>query len=394
MEPTMSRSAMTWRFLVIFLIMLFLVKMPAVRFMINLQNCRTQFEYEHTFVMMLWLLGFINGYTAIFYMSFVKGYFYPNPGVHEIYKDYNTFRNDLCGAAGCNQDVIILLTFLLIVKTLLVKCIKKVFFPIMRQLFVKKKDTKTEAKTQLEADVALGKLTEMTILLEYAEIVSRLSIVLFFTAVFPFVPHLVYLCNYFEKKVDAQMYVTSRRRPIPRKVSGLGVWFSIIYFVVTVGVLINALTSILTKDFILTTYHKHFYRTLDDFIATRFSKFAISDYKTEKIKHQVENLTYCLYFSPYRYPHEHPKKYQKMPQRFHQLVFGACFIVIYQHIVFLLTRLIAQLIPNLSADVKEHIYHLIAQEKKLIRKHRNLEYMKKRQSRISDKAPPILKLRS
>lgn len=69
--------------------------------------------------------------------------------------------------------------------------------------------------------------------------VGRLTMVLFLTAVFPFVPLITFFCNYVEERVDANAYVNFRRRPIPRKVTGLGVWTYIINFLVVVGVVIN-----------------------------------------------------------------------------------------------------------------------------------------------------------
>lgn len=48
------------------------VKSPAVKFMTELENCRTQIDYDNSFVMKLWIIGFVNGFAALFYNAFVK----------------------------------------------------------------------------------------------------------------------------------------------------------------------------------------------------------------------------------------------------------------------------------------------------------------------------------
>ncbi|XP_044757863.1 anoctamin-6-like [Coccinella septempunctata] len=363
---------------VLFIMVIDRVKSPAVRFMTELENCRTQMDYDNSYVMKLWIIGFVNGFAALFYNAFAKGIFYTNPGDETVYLDY-TFKGDLCGPAGCNVDLIILLTFILAIRTLLVKCINKVFLPIMKYIF-KRKVHHVEKKVQWESDYPLDSVTELSILLEYAEIVARLTMVLFFTAVFPFVPLIVFFCNYVEERVDANTYVNFRRRPIPRKVTGLGVWAYILQFLVVVAVFINALTSLLTKQFLDIVYYNYRHKDLDGYLDTVFSKFAIADYKNEKIKTQVENLTYCLYHRPFRHSYDHANKYEASPERFPVLAFGACFVVVYQHVVFVLSIILAKLIPDVSSDVEEHLHRQMVEERNLLRMHRHKKFLDKRVS--------------
>lgn len=63
--------------------------------------------------------------------------------------------------------------------------------------------------------------------------------VIFFVAGFPLTPLLALINNFVEIRVDATKFLTSYRRPIPKKVAGLGAWFTILQAVTYIGVVTN-----------------------------------------------------------------------------------------------------------------------------------------------------------
>lgn len=51
-----------------------------------------------------------------------------------------------------------------------------------------------------------------------------------------------------------------------------------------------------------------------------------------------------------------------------------------QHIVFLLSKILAELIPDVSSDVEEHLHRQLLEERHLLRMHRHKKFMDKRVS--------------
>ncbi|XP_045467382.1 anoctamin-6-like isoform X2 [Harmonia axyridis] len=160
---------------VIFIIIIDKVTLPAVQFMTHLENCRTQLDYDNSFVMKLWIISFVNGFAAIFYSAFIKGLFYTDPSDQSIYWDFS-FKGDLCAPAGCNVDLIFLLTFILAIRTLFIKCIFKVFIPIVKYIFYERLIPSFERRLQWEEDYDLARVTDLSIFLEYLEIGAHITI--------------------------------------------------------------------------------------------------------------------------------------------------------------------------------------------------------------------------
>lgn len=63
----------------------------------------------------------------------------------------------------------------------------------------------------------------------------------FFVAGFPLAPFFAMSNNILELRVDASKMTKNFRRPIPKKVAGLGAWFSILQGVTYLGVVTNVI---------------------------------------------------------------------------------------------------------------------------------------------------------
>lgn len=62
---------------------------------------------------------------------------------------------------------------------------------------------------------------------------------IFFVAAFPLAPFLALLNNLAEIRIDAQKYLFRYRRPIPKRVSGIGAWNGILQGATYLGVITN-----------------------------------------------------------------------------------------------------------------------------------------------------------
>lgn len=71
--------------------------------------------------------------------------------------------------------------------------------------------------------------------------VIQYGFVVFFVAGFPLIPFFAMLNNIIELRVDASKLIKNYRRPVPRKVAGLGAWFNILESVTYLGVITNVM---------------------------------------------------------------------------------------------------------------------------------------------------------
>ncbi|KAK9880350.1 hypothetical protein WA026_010234 [Henosepilachna vigintioctopunctata] len=376
---------------VFFIIVIDKIKHPTVRFMTDLQNCRTEIEYNNSFIAKLWMIGFVNVYAVLFYTAFFKGMFYTNPGDRAMYEDENAIKADLCSPPGCNQDLVIIILFLILFKTLLVKFAGKVFYPLIKRSLRRKKTITSTREPQWEKDFRLEKVRDIDVLEDFSEIVGRFTMVLFMTSVFPLAPLITLICNSIEERIDANRYLNTKRRSIPRKVTGLGIWYYIMKFIAIFSVLVNALTSVFTKEYLAFVYHAvtTVNASASTFIDTRFSEFSVDDFTVDHFIYAGKNLTKCVYHKAYRNPPEHPEKYELSSHRYPLLSFQLCFAVVFQHAVFWLSHLITKLIPNTTAELKEYLHRQVSEERKMLRKHRNLQYMRNQVSKGSSRRVTI-----
>lgn len=74
---------------------------------------------------------------------------------------------------------------------------------------------------------------------EYLEMVLQFGFVTIFVAAFPLAPLFALLNNWFEIRLDAQKLVCETRRPPPERAQNIGVWFSILSFLVHLAVISN-----------------------------------------------------------------------------------------------------------------------------------------------------------
>lgn len=62
---------------------------------------------------------------------------------------------------------------------------------------------------------------------------------IFFAAAFPLAPFLALLNNLAEIRIDAQKYLFNCRRPVPKRVAGIGAWHGILQASTYLGVVTN-----------------------------------------------------------------------------------------------------------------------------------------------------------
>lgn len=70
-------------------------------------------------------------------------------------------------------------------------------------------------------------------------LVIQYGYVVFFVAAFPLAPFLAFINNVAEIRIDAQKYLLHCRRPVPKRVSGIGAWNGLLQAATYLGIITN-----------------------------------------------------------------------------------------------------------------------------------------------------------
>ncbi|GJQ85109.1 hypothetical protein Trydic_g20241 [Trypoxylus dichotomus] len=102
------------------------------KIMTDLENPRTEVEYDNSLIYKRFVLTFINGYAVTFYVAFFQGQFYSYPGKEHNYETH--IQYELCDHSGCSTNLAIHLTVVLIIKSLVMNLVQSVKPVIMNWL--------------------------------------------------------------------------------------------------------------------------------------------------------------------------------------------------------------------------------------------------------------------
>lgn len=82
-------------------------------FLTDLEYRRTQTEYDNSLSLKIYLFQFINYYSSLFYIAFLKGKW---PGTPAKYNRIFGFRQEECAPGGCLMELFIQLSIIMIGK--------------------------------------------------------------------------------------------------------------------------------------------------------------------------------------------------------------------------------------------------------------------------------------
>ncbi|CAI9580783.1 unnamed protein product [Staurois parvus] len=192
--------------------------------------------------------------------------------------------------------------------------------------------------------------------------VIQFGFITLFVASFPLAPVLALLNNILEIRVDAWKLTTQFRRPFAAKAHSIGVWQEILNSM--------AILSVVTNAFIVAAHLRHdpprilvyYYAysenegvSMSGYISSSLSVFNVSDFMEKSMPlENLMNVTQCRY-RDYRYPPEHEKRYLHTMQFWHILAAKMAFIIIMEHVVFVVKFFVAWLIPDVPSDVKARV---------------------------------------
>ncbi|RXM33512.1 Vesicular glutamate transporter 2.1 [Acipenser ruthenus] len=327
---------------------------------------KTHLEYENRLTMKMFLFQFVNYYSSCFYVAFFKGKFVGYPGNYTYM--FGVLRNEECDPGGC---LIELTTQLLIVMAgkQIWGNIQEALVPWLKNWWGSRKarNHPEGLYTRWEQDHDLQCLGQLGLFYEYLEMVIQFGFITLFVASFPLAPLLALCNNILEVRVDAWKFTTQFRRPVAAKAHSIGAWQEILNGVAILSVVTNAFIVAFTSDMIprlvyYYAYHPGTENSMEGYINNSLSVFNIHQFKPHNMPEDGESpswfnssiITSCRY-RDYRYPPGHDKEYEHTMQFWHVLAAKMAFIIIMEHVVFMVKFFVAWMIPDVPNDVKARV---------------------------------------
>uniref|UniRef100_A0A3P9AIN2 Anoctamin n=1 Tax=Esox lucius TaxID=8010 RepID=A0A3P9AIN2_ESOLU len=324
---------------------------------------KTHLEYENKLTVKMFLFQFVNYYSSCFYVAFFKGKFVGYPGDY-IYM-FGKLRNEECDPGGCLIELTTQLVIVMVGKQVWGN-IQEALVPWLMNWWGSRKarNHPESLYSRWEQDHDLQNFGHLGLFYEYLEMVIQFGFITLFVASFPLAPLLALMNNIIEVRVDAWKFTTQFRRPVAAKAHSIGAWQEILNGVAVLSVVTNAFIVSFTSDMIPRLAHLYVYsgnQTMNNYINQSLSVFNISHFQEWNKPDPDENpnwfdssvITTCRY-RDYRNP-PGVDQYKHTMRFWHILAAKLAFIIIMEHVVFLVKFFVAWIIPDVPSEVKARI---------------------------------------
>ncbi|XP_021326433.1 anoctamin-5 isoform X2 [Danio rerio] len=353
---------------VIIMVLNFLYERVAIK-ITDMEVPKTHVEYENKLTIKMFLFQFVNYYSSCFYVAFFKGKFVGYPGNYAyMFGPWSGLRNEECEPGGCLIELTTQLVIVMVGKQVWGN-IQEALVPWLRNWWVSRsaRNHPESLYSRWEQDHDLQNLGQLGLFYEYLEMVIQFGFITLFVASFPLAPLLALMNNILEVRVDAWKFTTQFRRPVAAKAHSIGAWEEILNMIAVFSVVTNAFIVSFTSDMIPRLVYQYVHNTgnaasMSGYITHSLSIYNISEFPPENRPDDDENpdwfnagnYTTCRY-RDYRYPPGHEKQYTHNMDFWHILAAKLAFIIIMEHVVFVVKFFVAWLIPDVPSDVKARV---------------------------------------
>ncbi|XP_030386593.1 anoctamin-6 isoform X2 [Scaptodrosophila lebanonensis] len=333
----------------------------------NYEYCRTQTEYDESLTIKNYLFQFVNYYSSLFYIAFLKGKFVGYPAK---YNRILGFRQEECNPGGCLMELCMQLVIIMVGKQA-VNSIVEMLIPYLIRKFHRLNNYKNSHKekvvvcSQWTEDYNLIPFSNSSLYEEYLEMVMQYGFITLFSIAFPLAPLLALLNNIIEVRLDAIKMLRFMRRPVGMRAHDIGVWHNIMYVVTRIAVASSAMIIAFSSNLIpKLVYSITKEETPDRYLNFTLAYFNTSDFEMPLTLNATLNITQCRY-TEFRNPPEHQNPYKRPMIYWKILTARLAFIVIYQNIIGILQGILRWAVP----DVPGKLLKRIKRENFLLREH-------------------------
>ncbi|XP_044042132.1 anoctamin-4-like isoform X1 [Siniperca chuatsi] len=340
----------------------------------NLEQPRTESEWENSFTLKMFLFQFVNLNSSTFYIAFFLGRFTGRPGAY--LRLINRWKLEECHPSGCLIDLCMQMGIIMVLKQTW-NNFMELGYPLVQNWWTRRRLRREHGQKakdsfpQWERDYNLQPMNAYGLFDEYLEMILQFGFTTTFVAAFPLAPLLALLNNIIEIRLDAYKFVTQWRRPLPSQAKDIGIWYGILEGIGILSVITNAFVIAVTSDFIPRLVYAYKYGPcagqgragegcMMGYVNASLSVFRVSDFemrsqpKTTGSELFGESVKYCRY-RDYREPPDSAEPYSYTLQFWHVLAARLAFIIVFEHMVFAIKTLIAYLIPDLPKDLRDRM---------------------------------------
>ncbi|KAF9910702.1 Anoctamin-7 [Linnemannia zychae] len=221
------------------------------------ENHKRLTQYEDALIVKRYLFDFVNFYSALVYIAFIKG------NLNDDVKIYKGQPSDSCGEDGCLGELTIQLAIVFVGKQLINQA-QELAIPLLKKWWNKKNELAERAanlkgkyKSQTKAvkppqwakdDLLPAYNPQM--FEEYRELVVQFGFCTLFVPAFPIAPIFALLNNVLEIRVDAYKLLTQHKRPIAQAAQDIGSWGAIMMLLTHISVFTNACLLAFRSDWL------------------------------------------------------------------------------------------------------------------------------------------------
>ncbi|CAH2246746.1 anoctamin-7 [Pelobates cultripes] len=298
---------------------------------------RTETQYEDAFTFKVFIFEFVNYYSTPIYIAFLKGRFLGYPGNETTIFRY---RNENCKPGGCLIELAQQMLIIMVGKQVL-NNIKEFLFPKLelcwhRMTLSSNKDQKNEQINPWERDYQM--ITYKGLFDEYLEMVIQFGFITIFVAACPLAPLFALLNNWIEVRLDAKKFACEYRRPVATRAQDIGIWMSILEAITSIAVIGNAFLVAFTSDILPRAYYQ----------------YKMNGNLTGYINFTLANApeVYAKDHSPCRYQGFRDSEGNLSFDFWVLMVIRLAFVIVFEHVVFFLGRMIDFLVPDVPESVE------------------------------------------
>ncbi|XP_058842183.1 anoctamin-4-like isoform X3 [Acipenser ruthenus] len=334
----------------------------------NLEQPRTESEWENSFTLKMFLFQFVNLNSSTFYIAFFLGRFTGRPGAY--LRLINRWKLEECHPSGCLIDLCMQMAIIMVLKQTW-NNFMELGYPLIQNWWTRRRlrqEHGHEAMAsfpQWEKDFNLQPMNDYGLFDEYLEMILQFGFTTIFVAAFPLAPLLALLNNIIEIRLDAYKFVTQWRRPLASRAKDIGIWYGILEGIGILSVITNAFVIAVTSDFIPRLVYAYKYgpcagqgqageKCMVGYVNASLSVFQVSDFENRSEPKTDGSIKYCRY-RDYRDPPNSKEPYSYTLQFWHVLAARLAFIIVFEHMVFTIKNLISYLIPDLPKDLRDRM---------------------------------------
>ncbi|EDO49855.1 predicted protein, partial [Nematostella vectensis] len=330
---------------------------------------RTQTEYEDSLTFKVFVFQFANFYSSIFYVAFFKGKLVGYPG---HYRRLFGLRQEECSPGGCLMELAQQLVIIMVGKQM-INNVQEIAIPLVKQWIKRKKrgTSKDEIKPRWEQDFEL--VENEGLFQEYLEMILQFGFITIFVAAFPLAPFFALANNIFEIRIDSDKFVCEVRRPIADRAQDIGIWFNILDSVAKIAVISNAFLIAFTSTFLPKLLYRY----------AVSENFSLEGYTNYTLAWAPRNTTLkpCRY-QEFRDPEGHFTVFY-----WHLLALRLGFVIMFEHVVFFVMRLIDMMVPDIPTELEIIIKREAYLAKQALADHHNLMGSGESGEEVEDELP-------